>query len=77
MVPAIEQSSPVSWKHINLHGKFDFSDNTLKRCCRFNSSSRGARCLPSGRQTANEGWAFYEKLIFITLGRYMTKLFIL
>ena len=30
MVKAIEQSSPVSWTHINLHGKFDFSEDALK-----------------------------------------------
>ncbi len=32
---AIAASSPVSWRHINLHGEFDFSDEALKDSLRF------------------------------------------
>ena len=32
---AIAASSPVSWQHINLHGEFDFSDESLKDSLRF------------------------------------------
>ena len=32
---AIAASSPVSWQHINLHGEFNFSDETLKDSLRF------------------------------------------
>ncbi|PWJ51228.1 hypothetical protein CLV98_1385 [Dyadobacter jejuensis] len=30
MVKALVQSSPVSWTHVNLRGKFDFSEDVLK-----------------------------------------------
>ena len=32
---AIAASSPVSWQHINLPGKFGFSDDVLKDSLRF------------------------------------------
>ena len=32
---AIAGSSPVSWQHLNLQGKFDFSDDALKDSLRF------------------------------------------
>lgn len=36
IIKAITQSSPVSWTHINLHGKFDFSEDALKDSSDFN-----------------------------------------
>lgn len=29
LIRAIEESSPVRWQHINLHGTFDFSKDAL------------------------------------------------
>jgi len=32
---ALAASSPVSWRHVNLHGEVDFSDEALKDSLRF------------------------------------------
>ena len=30
LIQVIQESSPVQWEHINLHGTFDFSKEALK-----------------------------------------------
>lgn len=36
LIKAIEESSPVHWQHINLHGVFDFSTEALRDSLDFN-----------------------------------------
>ncbi|MEA5259161.1 Tn3 family transposase [Arcicella aquatica] len=36
LIKAIEESSPIRWKHINLHGTFDFSKEALHNALDFN-----------------------------------------
>jgi hypothetical protein len=36
IIKTIEESSPVHWAHINLHGTFDFSNEALKDSLDFN-----------------------------------------
>lgn len=35
LIKAIEESSPVRWHHINLHGTFDFSKEALHNALEF------------------------------------------
>jgi hypothetical protein len=36
LVETIKSGSVVIWQHINLQGKYDFSEKTLKNCFEFN-----------------------------------------